>query len=195
MHHDLLILWRTSLRTFFRDSIFQADSPPANAQDLNESTLLFLRAIALPLRNISVNAWNLATYWSSPAANKQFRPVLGPENFPNLLPFFTENSPYSFAGVFTLHSRPQPFLCSFACSSFAFDDSAILRISRRRNSENSFSGLSPRFIEPRLHKYSGSRYGRGMPCRFLMSRTLLQNAGNEWGKRVQPGRALASVYE
>jgi hypothetical protein len=36
------------------------------------------------------------------AANKQYRPVLAPENFPNLLPFFTEDSPHFFAGVFTL---------------------------------------------------------------------------------------------
>ena len=28
--------------------------------------------------------------------------VLAPENFPNLLPFFTEFSPHFFGGVFTL---------------------------------------------------------------------------------------------
>jgi hypothetical protein len=50
----------------------------------------FLWAITLPLRKVSVNAWNLATYWSFSAVNKQFRPVLALANFPNLVLFFTE---------------------------------------------------------------------------------------------------------
>jgi hypothetical protein len=51
---------------------------------------VFLWAIALPLGKVSVNAWNLATYWSFSAVNKQFRSVLALANFPNPLPFFTE---------------------------------------------------------------------------------------------------------
>jgi hypothetical protein len=70
---------------------------------------IFLRAIPLPLRNLSVNAWNLATYWSFFFDDKQFCPVLAPENFPNLIPFFPENSPYFSAEGFTLRSRPQHF--------------------------------------------------------------------------------------
>jgi hypothetical protein len=51
---------------------------------------VFLCAITLPLRKVSVNAWNLATYWSFSAVNEQFRSVLALANFPNLVPFFTE---------------------------------------------------------------------------------------------------------
>src|SRR5438105_13051893 len=108
-----------------------------------------LRAIALPLRNISVNARILATYWSSSTANKQFRTVLDPENFPNLLRFFTEYSPYFFAGVFTLHSRPQPFSSLFCqlLIIFSFDDRTIPHISRRCNSDTSCSVRSPKCTE------------------------------------------------
>jgi hypothetical protein len=84
----------------------------------------FLLAITLPLRKVSVNAWNLATYWSFSAVNKQFRSVLDLANFPSLLPFFTEYSPYFSAAGFTLRSRPQHLFLTIRYSSCKQCDSA-----------------------------------------------------------------------
>jgi hypothetical protein len=102
-----------------------------------------LRAITLPLRNISVNARNLATYWSFSPANKQFRPVLAPENFPNPLPFFTEHSPYFFAEGFTLLSPPQLSLTlSLAPAHHSLSTTVRFCTFQRRNSQRACNSLS-----------------------------------------------------